>query len=130
MQPGTEMITRPIPPQAFRPYVVDLMEPKDFPDRRQYPGGPPIPPYDMTGYELRFQMGLDVVNVDEPFAMPSGEWGVVSTEIGAVTGGGSAVEIQGATSLYSARRDRSYSKSDPFRTPRRKTSAPISRARS
>jgi len=75
-----------IPPQAFRPYVVDLMEPKVFPDRRQYPGGPPIPPYDMTGYELRFQMGLEVANVDEPFEMPPGEWGVVSRTIGTVTG--------------------------------------------
>ena len=46
-----------IPPQAFRPFVVDLMEAKVFPDRRQYPGGPPEPPYDMTGYELRLVDG-------------------------------------------------------------------------
>ena len=26
-----------IPPQAFRPFVVDLMEPKEYPDRRQHP---------------------------------------------------------------------------------------------
>ncbi|NNF12016.1 MAG: peptidase M14, partial [Gemmatimonadetes bacterium] len=75
-----------IPPQAFRPYVVDLMEPKEFPDRRQYPGGPPIPPYDMTGYELRFQMGLEVVNVDEPFDMPFGVWNEVDTNVGRVRG--------------------------------------------
>ena len=79
-----------IPPQAFRPYVVDLMEPKEYPDRRQYPGGPPEPPYDMTGYELRFQMGLEAVNVDEPFDMPPGEWGEVSSDIGEVRGEGAA----------------------------------------
>ena len=79
-----------IPPQAFRPYVVDLMEPKEYPDRRQYPGGPPDPPYDMTGYELRFQMGLEAVNVDEPFDMPPGEWGEVSSDIGEVRGEGAA----------------------------------------
>lgn len=79
-----------IPPQAFRPYVVDLMEPKEYPDRRQYPGGPPEPPYDMTGYELRFQMGLEVVNVDEPFDLPPGEWGEVSSDIGEVRGEGAA----------------------------------------
>jgi len=79
-----------IPPQAFRPYVVDLMEPKQYPDRRQYPGGPPEPPYDMTGYELRFQMGLEVVNVDQPFDMPAGEWGSVSSSVGEVTGNGPA----------------------------------------
>ncbi|MYK01098.1 MAG: peptidase M14, partial [Gemmatimonadales bacterium] len=79
-----------IPPQAFRPYVVDLMEPKEYPDRRQYPGGPPEPPYDMTGYELRFQMGLEAVNVYEPFDMPAGEWGEASTDIGEVRGEGAA----------------------------------------
>ena len=79
-----------IPPQAFRPYVVDLMEPKQYPDRRQYPGGPPEPPYDMTGYELRFQMGLEAVNVNEPFDMPRGEWGEVSADIGEVRGEGAA----------------------------------------
>ena len=89
-----------IPPQAFRPYVVDLMEPKDFPDRRQFPGGPPIPPYDMTGYELRFQMGLEVVNVDEPFDMPPGDWGVVSREIGGVTGRGPAGYLVHAASNW------------------------------
>jgi hypothetical protein len=76
-----------IPPQAFRPYVVDLMEPKEFPDRRQFPGGPPIPPYDMTGYELRYQMGLEVVDVDEPFEMPAGVWGEVDRNVGAIDSG-------------------------------------------
>ena len=38
-----------IGPQSFRPYVVDLIEAKKFPERRLYPGGPPDPPYDMTG---------------------------------------------------------------------------------
>lgn len=79
-----------IPPQAFRPYVVDLMEAKVYPDRRQYPGGPPEPPYDMTGYELRFQMGLEAVNVDEPFEMPEGAWGTVDRDIGSVRGSGEA----------------------------------------
>ena len=87
---GFEAGTYVIPPQAFRPYVVDLMEPKAYPDRRQYPGGPPEPPYDMTGYELRFQMGLDVVNVDEPFEMPPGVWNEVVVDFGQLTGSGAA----------------------------------------
>jgi len=97
-----------IPPQAFRPYVVDLMEPKQFPDRRQYPGGPPIPPYDMTGYELRFQMGLEVVNVAEPFDMPRGEWGVVSSAIGAMKGAGSAGYLLDGASNWVYRGLREY----------------------
>ncbi len=48
-----------IGPQAFRPFVVDLMEPKTYPERRLYPGGPPEPPYDMTGYELSLPDGRD-----------------------------------------------------------------------
>jgi hypothetical protein len=59
------------PPQAFRPFVVDLMEPKAFPDRRQYPGGPPATPYDTTGYELRLQMGVAVDAIDTPFGVPA-----------------------------------------------------------
>jgi hypothetical protein len=89
-----------IPPQAFRLYVVDLMEPKVFPDRRQFPGGPPIPPYDMTGYELRYQMGLEVVNVDEPFEMPEGVWGEVDGDIGRVDGSGSAGYVVHANSNW------------------------------
>lgn len=60
-----------IPPQPFRPYVVDLMEPKTYPERRLYPGGPPEPPYDMTGYELSLQMGIAADRVKEPFTVPA-----------------------------------------------------------
>ncbi len=59
-----------IGPQAFRPFVVDLMEPKTFPDRRLYPGGPPEPPYDMTGYELGLHMGINAAGVMESFELP------------------------------------------------------------
>jgi hypothetical protein len=59
-----------IGPQAFRPFVVDLMEPKTYPDRRLFPGGPPIPPYDMTGYELSLQMGVTADRITERFTLP------------------------------------------------------------
>lgn len=52
--------------QRFRPYLVDLMEPQHYPDIRLYPGGPPKRPYDMTGWTLPMQMGVDVVRVDQP----------------------------------------------------------------
>ena len=44
--------------QAFRPHVLDMFEPQDHPDDIPYPGGPPTPPYDATGYTLAFQMGV------------------------------------------------------------------------
>jgi hypothetical protein len=77
-----------IPPQAFRPFVVDLMEPKTYPDRRQYPGGPPEPPYDTTGYELRLQMGVTVDGVREPFPLPELEVDEVPMPSGGVSGSG------------------------------------------
>ncbi|RFM34352.1 M14 family metallopeptidase [Chitinophaga silvisoli] len=55
--------------QAFRPHVLDMFEPQDHPNDFQYPGGPPIRPYDAAGWTLAFQMGvkfdriLDGVNV-------------------------------------------------------------------
>jgi hypothetical protein len=57
--------------QAFRPHVLDMFEPQDHPNDFQYPGGPPIPPYDVTGYTLAYQMGVQFVRVldslDGPF---------------------------------------------------------------
>jgi hypothetical protein len=46
--------------QAFRPYLMDLMEPQKYPDRRRYAGGPPDPPYDLAGWTLPIQMGVAV----------------------------------------------------------------------
>ncbi len=44
--------------QAFRPHILDMFEPQDHPNDFQYPGGPPIPPYDITGWTLALQMGV------------------------------------------------------------------------
>ena len=39
--------------QAFRPHVLDMFEPQDHPNDVRYPGGPPIPPYDITAGRWR-----------------------------------------------------------------------------
>ena len=44
--------------QAYRPHILDMFEAQDHPNDFQYPGGPPIPPYDSAGYTLAFQMGV------------------------------------------------------------------------
>jgi len=77
-----------IGPQAFRPYVIDLMEPKTYPDRRQYPGGPPEPPYDMTGYELGLQMGVHATRITDPFPLPAHIVDTIAPAPAAVTGAG------------------------------------------
>ncbi len=56
--------------QAFRPHLRDMMEPQDHPNDFAYPGGPPRPPYDMTGYTLAFQMGVQFDRVIEGFDGP------------------------------------------------------------
>jgi hypothetical protein len=44
--------------QPFRAHVMDMFEPQDHPDDIPYPGGPPRPPYDVTGYNLSYSMGV------------------------------------------------------------------------
>jgi hypothetical protein len=57
--------------QAFRPHILDMFEPQDHPNDFQYPGGPPIPPYDAAGWTLAYEMGLQfdriLHNFDGPF---------------------------------------------------------------
>jgi hypothetical protein len=52
--------------QPCRPFIKDLLEPQKYPDLEHYPGGPPIPPYDVTGWTLQLQMGVDLVAMKTP----------------------------------------------------------------
>lgn len=56
--------------QAFRPHVLDMFEPQDHPDDFRYPGGPPTPPYDISGWTLAMQMGVQFDRVLEKFDGP------------------------------------------------------------
>jgi hypothetical protein len=56
--------------QAFRPHLRDMMEPQDHPNDLQYPGGPPKPPYDITGYTLAYQMGVQFDRILDRFDGP------------------------------------------------------------
>ncbi|MGE0040680.1 MAG: M14 metallopeptidase family protein [Vicinamibacterales bacterium] len=78
--------------QAFRPHVLDMFEPQDHPNDFQYPGGPPIPPYDVTGWTLAYQMGVKFDRVLDAFdgsfeAIPD----VVTPAPGTVTDAAGAV---------------------------------------
>ena len=55
--------------QPYRSHAKDLLEAQIYPDRRLYPDGPPLPPYDLTGWSLPLQMGVEVAVVEEPFAL-------------------------------------------------------------
>ncbi|MDB5463820.1 MAG: peptidase, partial [Phenylobacterium sp.] len=56
--------------QAYRPHILDMFEPQDHPQDFEFPGGPPIKPYDVTGYTLAFQMGVKFDRILDGFSGP------------------------------------------------------------
>jgi hypothetical protein len=56
--------------QAYRPHILDMFEPQDHPTDLAYPGGPPVRPYDVTGYTLAFQMGVQFDRIPDGFTGP------------------------------------------------------------
>ncbi len=56
--------------QAYRPHILDMFEPQDHPQDFEFPGGPPIRPYDITGYTLAYQMNVKFDRVLDGFTGP------------------------------------------------------------
>jgi hypothetical protein len=50
--------------------VIDMFEPQDHPDDIPYPGGAPTPPYDVAGYTLAMQMGVQYDRILDAFDGP------------------------------------------------------------
>ena len=44
--------------QAFRAHILDMFEPQDHPNDFPYPDAPPTAPYDLAGWTLAYQMGV------------------------------------------------------------------------
>ncbi|HST19726.1 MAG TPA: hypothetical protein VLR90_01300, partial [Blastocatellia bacterium] len=53
--------------QPYRANVKCLFEAQKYPDRRIYPGGPAEPPYDVAGWTLPMQMGVDYAEAGKRF---------------------------------------------------------------
>ena len=70
--------------QAFRPHVLDMFEPQDHPNDFQYPGGPPVRPYDAAGWTLAYEMGIHFDRLLEDFGGPFEKiaYGEVQTPVG------------------------------------------------
>lgn len=85
--------------QPYRAHLVDLLEPQEYPDRRQYPGGPPVMPYDVTGWTLSLQMGVSVTRVDEPVEIPLEDAAELMPSPGSVVGDASEYLLAPASNL-------------------------------
>jgi hypothetical protein len=73
--------------QAFRPYIVDLLERQTYPDTRLDPSGASKPPYDIAGWTLPMQMGVDVEFISDEIDVDTARiGGTISVEVGSVRG--------------------------------------------
>ncbi len=55
--------------QPYRANVKNLFERQNYPKRQSYPGGPLERPYDVTGWTLPLQMGVEVITAETKFAL-------------------------------------------------------------
>lgn len=73
--------------QAFRPYIVDLLEKQTYPDTRLDPSGQSSPPYDIAGWTLPMQMSVTVDQVADEIDVDATPLNAtVDVEPGAVSG--------------------------------------------
>jgi hypothetical protein len=65
---GTDLL---LMAQPFSAYAKTLLERQAYPVRRVAPGLPPERPYDVAGWTLPLQMGVDVGVIEKPFTLPA-----------------------------------------------------------
>lgn len=89
--------------QPYRAFAKTVLERQRYPDIREYPGGPPQRPYDVTATSLPLFYGVNVVAVDKQFPVQPTRMGPVTPLEGRVeAGAGRAylLEDKSNSSLY------------------------------
>ncbi|GAB4032226.1 M14 family metallopeptidase [Spirosoma gilvum] len=78
--------------QSFRPHLLDMFEPQDHPNDFQYPGGPPIRPYDAAGWTPAYLMNVKFDRILDSFDGPFKKlpYGELQSPEGHVAGSASA----------------------------------------
>ncbi len=72
--------------QPYGGFAKTLLERQHYPDQRQYPGGPPQRPYDVTAHSLPLLMGVEVVPIQEAFEADLETLPAIDPEAGSVAG--------------------------------------------
>jgi hypothetical protein len=91
--------------QPFAGLVKELLEVQQYPDLRDGPNGPPIRPYDVAGWTLPMQMGVEVAAVLQPM---SAEQRAELKKLDHFTPPGGSVKGTGNTFLISRRANNSF----------------------
>ncbi|WP_020602126.1 M14 family metallopeptidase [Spirosoma spitsbergense] len=107
--------------QAFRPHLLDMFEPQDHPNDFQYPGGPPVRPYDAAGWTLAYLMNVQFDRIldgfDGPFKkLPYGELQSPDGHVAGAAGAGYLLSAK-ANNSFIAVNDLLASGIDVYRLP-------------
>ncbi len=74
--------------QPYRNFAKTVLERQVYPDIRQYPGGPPQRPYDVTGTTLPLFYGVDAIAVEQRFTAQAKQLETIPPVVGNVAAGG------------------------------------------
>jgi hypothetical protein len=89
-EPGALVVKMQQPASAFAKTVLERQR---YPDLREYEGGPPRRPYDVTAHTLPLLLGVDVQTAEAPFDADLPPAGDVAVPPGLVEGNGKQIAL-------------------------------------